>query len=419
MQKFHISGGRPLQGEIAVSGAKNSVLPILAACTLCRGVCVLHNCPEISDVEHTVAILRALGAQVQRRGSTLAVDPSGLCRTEVPPEPAGKMRSSVLFLGALLSAAGSAAVPLPGGCPLGKRPVDLHLRALEALGADCRTEDHVLRAVWRSPHAAEFTFPAVSVGATENAILAALACPGETVLRNAACEPEITDLVRFLRSAGAQIEGGGTRELRITGGQPLHGTTYTVVPDRIETATFLCAAAGCGGDVLLRRTRGELLLPVADALRQAGCELTAESGALRIRQAGRLRPLPRLETAVYPGFPTDCQAPLTAALLRARGESRMTETLFENRFHHVPELLRLGADLRLSRNTVCIRGVPALHGTPMTARDLRGGAALVLAALQAEGESTVSGLDHIDRGYAHLEEKLRALGARITRSSAG
>ena len=239
------------------------------------------------------------------------------------------------------------------------------------------------------------------------------------MLRNAACEPEITDLVRFLRSAGAQIEGGGTRELRITGGQPLHGTTYTVVPDRIETATFLCAAAGCGGDVLLRRTRGELLLPVADALRQAGCELTAESGALRIRQAGRLRPLPRLETAVYPGFPTDCQAPLTAALLRARGESRMTETLFENRFHHVPELLRLGADLRLSRNTVCIRGVPALHGTPMTARDLRGGAALVLAALQAEGESTVSGLDHIDRGYAHLEEKLRALGARITRSSAG
>lgn len=419
MERFQISGGSALRGEVIVSGAKNSILPILAASTLCRGVCVIHNCPAISDVETTACILRALGAAVQRRGSTLVVDSSGLCRTEVPPELAKKMRSSVLFLGALLSAAGSAGVSLPGGCPLGRRPVDLHLRALEALGAGCTAEGGVLRAAWNAAHGAEFRFPLVSVGATENAILAALACPGETVLKNAACEPEITDLVGFLRSAGAQIGGAGTRELHITGAQPLHGTTYTVMPDRIETATFLCAAAGCGGDVLLRRTSEALLAPAAEALRRAGCRITAESGAVRIRKSGRLRPVSGVVTSAFPGFPTDCQAPLTAALLRACGESRITETLFEARVHHIPELKRLGAELRTDGRTVWISGVPALHGADMTARDLRGGAALVLAALQAEGESTVDGLNHIDRGYAGLEKKLGALGARIERCSAG
>ena len=258
-------------------------------------------------------------------------------------------------------------------------------------------------------------FPHVSVGATENAILAALRCPGETVLKNAAKEPEITDLVNFLRSAGAEISGAGTSELHIRGDQPLHGTTYSIQPDRIETATFLCAAAGCGGEVLLRRTDARMLQSVTALLRQTGCELLEEQDAVLVRKTGKTGIISDVKTAAYPGFPTDCQAILTAALLRAEGESRIEETVFEDRFHHVPELQKLGAKLEIYHNTVHISGVRTLSGAKLTARDLRGGAALVLAAMQAEGESRVEGLTHIDRGYERFAEKLRALGANIER----
>lgn len=419
MQLFQIRGPGPLSGETTVSGAKNSVLPILAACVLCRGPCVLHNCPDIADVDTTLAILRALGAKTARTGSTLTVDTGPLAASAVPAAMAARMRSSVLFAGALLARTGRAQVPHPGGCPLGRRPIDLHRRAFEALGARCTDDGAFLNLTWQSPRGALLEFPTVSVGATENAVLAALACPGETVLRNAAAEPEITDFLNFLRSAGAEITGAGTRELRIAGGRPLHSTTYSILPDRIETATFLCAACGCGGDILLRRTEIRTLGPLPGLLERMGCALRPEPDALRLCRIGPLHPISDVQTAPYPGFPTDCQAALMAALLRAPGESRIAENVFEDRFHHVPELQKLGAALQISGNTVHITGTDALHGAAMTAHDLRGGAALVLAALQAEGESAVSGLHHIDRGYERFEQKLRALGADILRTFAG
>ena len=247
MEYFQIRGAGPLRGETAVSGAKNAALPILAATVLCRGPCVLYNCPEIADVEATLAILRALGAKAERCGAAVVVDAAGLTETTVPAALAARMRSSVLFAGALLSVGGSVKIPLPGGCPLGERPINYHLWAFEQLGAKCLASDGYYEIFWERPCGTVLEFPHISVGATENAILAALRCPGETVLKNAAKEPEITDLVNFLRSAGAEISGAGTSELHIRGDQPLHGTTYSIQPDRIETATFLCAAAGCGG----------------------------------------------------------------------------------------------------------------------------------------------------------------------------
>ena len=415
MEYFQIRGAGPLRGETAVSGAKNAALPILAACVLCRGPCVLYNCPEIADVETTLAILRALGAKAERCGAAVVVDAAGLTETTVPAALAARMRSSVLFAGALLSVGGSVKIPLPGGCPLGERPINYHLWAFEQLGAKCLASDGYYEIFWERPCGTVLEFPHVSVGATENAILAALRCPGETVLKNAAKEPEIIDLVNFLRSAGAEISGAGTSELHIRGDQPLHGTTYSIQPDRIETATFLCAAAGCGGEVLLRRTDARMLQSVTALLRQTGCELLKEQDAVLVRKTGKTGIIPDVKTAAYPGFPTDCQAILTAALLRAEGESRIEETVFEDRFHHVPELQKLGAKLEIYHNTVHISGVRTLSGAKLTARDLRGGAALVLAAMQAEGESRVEGLTHIDRGYERFAEKLRALGANIER----
>ena len=292
MEYLQIRGTGPLRGETAVSGAKNAALPILAACILCRGPCVLYNCPDIADVETTLAILRALGAKAERCGAAVVVDASGLTRTTVPAALAARMRSSVLFGGALLAAAGRASVPLPGGCPLGERPINYHLWAFEKLGAHCSEAGGFYEIAWEAPHGATIEFPRVSVGATENAILAALGCPGETVLKNAAVEPEICDLVNFLRSAGADISGAGTAELQICGGKPLHGTTYSIQPDRIETATFLCAAAGCGGEVLLRRTDVRMIQSVMALLRQAGCELLEEQDSILIRKSGRIGMVP-------------------------------------------------------------------------------------------------------------------------------
>ena len=320
-----------------MSGAKNAALPILAACVLCRGPCVLYNCPEIADVETTLAILRALGAKAERCGAAVVVDAAGAettCPLRLPLGCAHRCCSPVrccLF-------GGSVKIPLPGGCPLGERPINYHLWAFEQLGAKCLASDGHYEIFWERPRGTVLEFPHVSVGATENAILAALRCPGETVLKNAAKEPEITDLVNFLRSAGAEISGGGTSELHIREDQPLHGTTYSIQPDRIETATFLCAAAGCGGEVLLRRTDARMLQSVTALLRQTGCGLLEEQDAVLVRKTGKTGIIPDVKTAAYPGFPTDCQAILTAALLRAEGESRIEETVFEDRFHHVPEL---------------------------------------------------------------------------------
>ncbi len=412
MQILSVRGGAPLRGSIPVSGAKNSVLPILAACAVCRGVSVLHNCPDISDVGDTLEILRCLGCRAEKRGGALIVDARTLCGWQVPAQYAGRLRSSVLFLGALLAHMGRARIALPGGCPLGKRPIDLHILALQALGAQVAVGQHFAECRAETLHGGRIRLPFASVGATENAILAALGCEGTTVIENAAREPEIGDLIRFLRAAGAQIgECGG--EITIQGGAPLHGTTYTVMPDRIETATYLCAAAACGGDVTLRMTDGRTLLPVLDVLRASGCEITQSGDTLRLCGDGSLRAPGAIETAPYPGFPTDAQAIVMAALLRERGRTEFTETIFENRFRHIAELRKFGAAVTFSGRRAQLDGVAALHGANVRAEDLRGGAALVIAALCADGESRIAGVKHILRGYDTLAGKLQILGGDI------
>ena len=413
MQGLMITGGAPLYGSVAIHGAKNSVLPILAAAVLCQSPCVLHNCPQIEDVSTALRILERLGCCVQRQGSSLFIDARGLRACEVPPELARKMRSSILFLGALAARTGEAAVALPGGCPLGARPVDLHKMALEAMGAETALDSEKITCRMEKVRPARIMLPFPSVGATENAMLAATRCEGAVVIENAAREPEITDLAAFLRSAGAKINGAGSASITIEGGTPLHGTTYTVLPDRIETATYLCTAAACGGDVTLRRTEGRTLLPVLRALRASGCVIDERPNTLRIRAEGRRTAPGRIVTRPYPGFPTDAQALMMAAVLRAGGETVFVEKIFEDRLRHTAELRKMGAEIRVEGNTAFVCGVEALHGAALHAGDLRGGAALVAAALSAEGNSLVSGVKHIKRGYDRLEENLKNLGAAI------
>ena len=412
MQILSVRGGAPLRGSIPISGAKNSVLPILAACALCRGVCVLHNCPDISDVGDTLEILRCLGCRAEQRGGTAVVDAGTLDGWQVPQQYAGRLRSSVLFLGALLARAGRARIALPGGCPLGKRPIDLHVLALRQLGAQVAVGQHFAECRAERLHGGRICLPLASVGATENAILAAVGCEGETEIENAAREPEIGDLVRFLRSAGAQIgQDGGT--IRIRGGTPLHGTTFTVMPDRIETATYLCAAAACGGAVELTRTDAGTLEPVIEVLLQSGCTVAQRRDTITLASPGALHAPGRIETAPYPGFPTDAQAIVMAALLRARGRTEFLETIFENRFRHIAELRKFGAAVTFSGRQARLEGVSALHGAHVRAEDLRGGAALVIAALAAKGTSQIAGVKHILRGYDTLAGKLQDLGADI------
>ncbi len=411
MQILSVRGGRPLFGTINISGAKNSVLPILAASVVCREPCVLHNCPKIDDVEHELDILRDLGCRVRRDGATVYIDASGMNDWRVPAFRANKMRSSIIFLGAILTRMQKASIALPGGCPLGKRPVDLHIAALTQMGAQFDVSDNQIECKAEALHGGTIILPFPSVGATENAILAALNAEGTVRLENAAREPEITDLVRFLRSAGAQITGDGTGVLEITGKAPLHGTTYTVMPDRIETATFLCAAAACGGDVTLKRTEPAHIAPIVQMLSSCGCTVTQKADSMRILSSGCLRAPSDVVTAPYPGFPTDAQAVMMAAVLKAEGCTRFEETIFENRLGHAAEFCKMGAHIVRCGQSAVVCGTKNLHGALLHAHDLRGGAALVIAALSAEGKSSVTGVKHIRRGYDSFEEKLQNLGA--------
>lgn len=415
MEVFSVTGGVPLCGEISIHGAKNSVLPILAAATLCCTPCVLHNCPQIEDVLHTTEILRRLGCKVRCAGGTIQIDPRGMQNREIPGDLAGKMRSSVVFLGAILTRFGQARIPMPGGCPLGARPIDLHLRALRRMGAEIEQQDGLLLCRAEQLHGCTVELPFPSVGATENAILAALGCPETVTVCNAAREPEITDLIRFLQSAGAEIEGADTSRIRIRGGAKLYGTTYTIMPDRIETATYLCAAAACGGDVVLKHCRPEHLAAVLEVLRESGCRIRQSRDAVALSGSGELTAPEEIVTRPYPGFPTDAQAPMMAAMLRAKGVSRWTETIFEDRYHHVRELRKLGAGIELCGRCAQVCGGSSLHGARMKAEDLRGGAALVIGALSAQGESRIYGIEHLRRGYERLEENLLQLGANIKR----
>ena len=348
MSRFVLRGGERLSGELTAQGAKNSVLPILAATILSRGVCVLRRCPRLRDVEVSLEILRYIGAAAEREGDSLLVDTSGVCRRAVPDALMRETRSSAIFLGAILGRCGSAELSYPGGCELGPRPIDLHLRGLRQLGAEIREEGGTLLCRGGKLRGTDIVLALPSVGATENLMLAACAAEGTTRVLNAAREPEIVDLQAFLRACGARVTGAGTSTVTVEGGAPLHGAEHTVMPDRITAATYLCAAASAGGDVTLRDIRPEELATVTDALTQAGCAVERWEDSLRLRAEGPLRAIPPIRTAPYPGFPTDTQAILMAALLRARGATVFEENIFENRYRHVDELARMGADIRTS-----------------------------------------------------------------------
>jgi len=415
MEYLKITGGRKLQGSIDIHGAKNSVLPILAASLLVNGESVIHNCPDLSDVTYTLRILQKLGAQVKREGHTLTVNTSVITGDTVPESLMREMRSSIIFLGALASRMGSASVYLPGGCEIGLRPIDLHFFGLRSLGYNVRFDGSniCLRGDKAAANRIILSFP--SVGATENIILASVFLEGTTTVINAAQEPEIEDLCRYLNAAGAKIQGALTPVIEIEGVRSLHSVTHTVIPDRIEATTFLCAAGITQGEAELHHVCLSHLTAVTGLLQEAGAQLYLDSHAIRIRCRNRLKRLKNVATMAYPGFPTDCQALFGALMTTASGTSVITETVFENRMMHVPQLRRFGADIDVKDRIAVIHGVKALHAADAVCTDLRGGAAVVLASLAAEGTSTVKNIRHLDRGYEHIERPLCSLGAAVTR----
>ncbi|MEY8386456.1 UDP-N-acetylglucosamine 1-carboxyvinyltransferase [Oscillospiraceae bacterium 38-13] len=416
MSQFIIRGGRRLRGEASLQGAKNSVLPILAATLLTADQVELRGCPRLRDVDASVRILQALGCQAHWEGDTLLADTRGLEGCAISDALMREMRSSAIFLGAILARCGQAELSYPGGCELGPRPIDLHLSGLRALGAEIDDAGGVLHCKAARLVGREIVLSLPSVGATENLMLAACGASGITTIANAAREPEIVDLQNFLTACGARVSGAGTSTVSVEGGRPLHGCTYTVMPDRIVAATFLCAAASAGGEIFLRGAREEHLSTVTAVLREAGCSIRSGGEGIACTCKGRLSAVRPVRTAPYPGFPTDAQAILMAALLRSRGATVFEENMFENRYRHVDELTRMGAGIRVSGRVAVVSGVERLHGAPVRSTDLRGGAALCVAALAAEGETRVSEVSHIDRGYADLTGDLRALGAEALRT---
>jgi len=415
MSEFLIEGGYPLSGCVRVHGAKNSVLPILAAAFLAPGTCVIHNCPDLSDVSASLAILRHLGCVTRREGDCVQVDASQPTDSVVPDGLMREMRSSVLFLGAVLGRTGCAEFTLPGGCELGPRPIDLHLSALRALGAEIEEQPggYSCRGGLRGGH---IVFPLPSVGATENAMIAAVCAQGETRIENAAREPEIVDLQNFLRAMGAEVSGAGGSVITVQGGGELHPCEYTVMGDRIEAATYLSAAAAAGGHIAVTGVEPGHLSTVTSVLAEAGCTVKTGPGGMTLARRGPLRAVRPIRTAPYPGFPTDAQAPLMAAMTAAGGTTLFVENIFESRYRHVAELERMGADIRVEGRVAVVYGGVPLRGSRVSATDLRGGAALVVAALSARGESVVTGGAHIDRGYQDLDVGLRGLGASVWRS---
>ena len=418
MSFLTVEGGVPLRGELTIQGSKNSVLPVLAATVLSRGVCVIENCPRLRDVDVSARILQRLGCRVRRDGSSLEVDASVMNGCEIPDELMREMRSSVIFLGAILARQGEAVLSYPGGCELGPRPIDLHLSALRALGAEITECGGELRCTAGGMRGADITLAIPSVGATENAILAACGAEGTTVICNAAREPEIVDLQALLRKMGARVNGAGSSVITVEGGHALHGCVHRVIGDRIVCATYLCAVAAAGGEARLRGVDYRTVSTVALALAESGCEVKSGADDIRIRSTGRSRAIRPVRTAPYPGFPTDAQPVLMAALLKSEGSTVFVENIFENRYRHVDELSRMGAQIRVAGRVAVVNGVDALHGAAVKCTDLRAGAALVIAGLSAEGSTRVTEIGHIDRGYAAVEEDLAALGARIKREEA-
>ena len=423
MDRIRLRGGRPLEGSIAIGGAKNAALPLMAASLLTSETLTLGNVPHLADITTMAHLLQQHGVDISMdggngtpEGRTLHLNAATITSTLAPYDIVRKMRASVLVLGPLLARFGEAEVSLPGGCAIGTRPVDLHIMGLKALGAEINVENGYIKATAkRGLKGAPIRFPMVSVGATENLLMAAALAEGTSVLENAAREPEITDLCHCLIAMGASIEGVGSEHLTVHGKPSLHGAHHRIVPDRIETGTFAVAAAVCGGRVELTGTRLELIEAVADKLSEAGCEVEeTPRGVVIARNGSRLKGVDFL-TQPYPGFPTDMQAQAMVLMTVADGASMITETIFENRFMHVPELARMGANIVVHGASALVRGVPRLTGAPVMATDLRASVSLVLAGLAAEGETIVNRVYHLDRGYERLEEKLAACGAVIER----
>ncbi len=413
MDIWHIRGGRRLEGVCFVQGSKNASLPILAASILTPLRCELHNVPQLRDVDAALRILRHLGCLAEQRGNEVYIDSTGLSGCSIPHHLMEEMRSSVIFMGALIARCGEARLSLPGGCQLGKRPIDLHLSALRQMGALIEEDGMEICCSPSRLHGAEIHFPFPSVGATENAMLAACAAKEETVIHGAAREPEIVALQEFLQTIGAQISGAGSDTIRIGGFRPDGHAVSRILPDRIVASTIACAAAATGGDVELRGIDPKQFSTVLHFLNKAGCDIINSNRAVRIRSDGKLRAIGEVVTEPYPGFPTDAQPVLMAAMLKAEGKTLIRETIFENRFRQVPELRRLGADINSSGRTAEIWGVDRLHGAALTATDLRGGAAMIVAGLAAEGETVICDDGHVTRGYEHFDMRLRSLGADI------
>ena len=416
MDKLKILGGLPLVGEVQAAGAKNAALPILCASLLTADPLDLSNVPQLQDIATTIRLLKLLGVKTERDEERLTLQADSLVSTEAPYELVKTMRASILVLGPLLARFGEARVSLPGGCAIGQRPVDQHIKGLQAMGAQIEIEQGFVVARASRLKGARIVTDMVTVTGTENLMMAACLAEGETILENAAREPEVVDLAKVLVAMGAKIEGAGTDRLVIRGVERLHGASHRIMADRIETGTFLCAAAACGGDVTVRATDPWSMDVTIDRLRETGATLTSGPDWVRLQANGRPRAV-SVRTAPYPGFATDMQAQFMALDAVAEGTATVVETIFENRFMHVQELRRLGANIRIEGNTAIVQGVPALSGATVMATDLRASASLVIAGLAARGETTVERIYHLDRGYARMEARLQALGARIERVS--
>ena len=427
MDRIVIRGGKPLSGKIPISGAKNAALTLLPCALLTEEPVTLRNLPRLADVDSFGHLLNQLGVSTMIEGSrqedfgrVMTLRASRVTSTTAPYDIVRKMRASIVVLGPLLARAGEATVSLPGGCAIGNRPIDFHLRAFQALGATIEMANGYVRAI--APDGglkgATITFPFPSVGATENALMAATLANGETIIDNAAREPEIVDLCNLLVAMGSEIEGIGTERLIVHGKPRLYGTTYRVMPDRIEAGSYACAAAITGGELELVGADASGMLAILKGLRDAGVHVEEGKNSIKVASDGKLKPL-TLSTAPFPAFPTDMQAQFMAMLTLADGASVLTETIFENRYMHVPELARMGADITVNGRTAVVRGVAGLTGAPVMATDLRASMSLILAGLAAQGETVVNRVYHLDRGYERLEEKLSAVGADIERDSDG
>lgn len=414
MDKLQIVGGKRLNGEIAVSGAKNAALPILCAGLLTSGDVVLSNVPRLHDVKTILKLLEQTGLQVTRDDENVTLNGANITSLEAPYELVKTMRASILVLGPLLARFGEAKVSLPGGCAIGSRPVDQHIKGLRAMGAEITIEGGYIYAKAKKLKGARILTDMITVTGTENLLMAATLAEGETVLENAAREPEVTDLANLLVAMGAKIEGIGTDRLVIQGVAELHGAQHAVISDRIEAATFLCAVAATGGDILLTNTRTDIFDVALAKLREVGLQMEIGADTIRARMDGRPQPV-SFRTTEYPGFPTDMQAQFMAVNTIANGPSRVTETIFENRFMHVQEMNRLGAAIFTEGNTALIKGVEGLRGAPVMATDLRASASLVIAAMAAEGTTVIDRIYHLDRGYDRMEVKLSKVGAEIVR----